>query len=66
MPKFTPKCPDCGSVLEKEKNAGYSCPNSECKVIKVFFSRSRDVKRVVREGIEVPGGFSKRQRRRSS
>ena len=51
MPKFRPKCPSCGSILEKAYR-GYSCPNPECKVIKVYFTKGRKVGRIVREGFD--------------
>ena len=49
--KFKPKCPDCGSILEKAYR-GYSCPSLECRVIKVLFERNRRVKKIVREGFD--------------
>ena len=51
MSKFTPKCPDCGSVLKKAKK-GYLCPSAKCKVIEVHFDRSLRVERIVREGLQ--------------
>ncbi|MCW4026869.1 MAG: hypothetical protein NWE76_05255 [Candidatus Bathyarchaeota archaeon] len=49
LPKFTPKCPECGSVMEKAYT-GYLCPNPECKVVKVLLTRGRKVKKVTYEG----------------
>ena len=48
--RFRPKCPDCGSTLEKGKKSGYYCPNAECSVIKVHFNRNLGASRIVREG----------------
>ena len=48
--KFRPKCPDCGSTLKKGKKSGYYCPNSECRVIDVYFDRYFRVEKTVREG----------------
>jgi tRNA(Ile2) C34 agmatinyltransferase TiaS len=49
--KDKPRCPECGSALLR-KGKGYSCPNPECKVIKVFFNKDLKVRRVTYKGLE--------------
>ena len=50
--KFRPKCPICKSVLRK-LGKGYTCPKSECRVIKVFFDRDLRVRKVLSEGFDL-------------
>jgi len=65
LPKFRPKCPACGSVLEKAKK-GYQCPNSKCDVITVRFDRSLRVESIVREGFGNVSVFGKGEKKEGS
>jgi tRNA(Ile2) C34 agmatinyltransferase TiaS len=47
--KAKPRCPNCGSSLLRH-GKGYSCPNPECDVFKVFFDRDLKVRRVTYKG----------------